>query len=78
MKLYKKPNGDVFAFESDGSQDNYIQAEMVEMSQAEIDAHLNPPKTQEQIDEELFQQFKAQKLAEQEVLLRAEYEAAKG
>lgn len=44
MKYYKNPlNGEVFAYKSDGSQDNYISPELVQMTQAEIDAHLKPP-----------------------------------
>lgn len=39
MKYYKLDN-DVFAFESDGSQDDYIKPEMVKMTQAQVDEHL--------------------------------------
>ena len=39
MKYYKL-DGDVYAFESDGSQDYFIKPDMVLMSQAEIDEHL--------------------------------------
>jgi hypothetical protein len=43
MKYYKNPTtGEVFAFEGDGSQDEYIFPELVQMTQAEIDAHLTP------------------------------------
>ena len=41
MKYYKL-NHKVYAFESDGSQDDYIKPEMVEMTIEEIDRHLNP------------------------------------
>lgn len=43
MKYFKKPDGQVFAFEADGSQDHLIVGDLVPMSQAEIDAHLAPP-----------------------------------
>ena len=49
MKYYKL-NNQVYAFESDGSQDEYIKPEMVLMTQQEVDKHINPEKylTEEQ------------------------------
>lgn len=41
MKYYKL-NKDVYAFESDGSQDAYITKDMVSMTSEEVDRHLNP------------------------------------
>jgi hypothetical protein len=38
MKLYKSPNGDVYAYETDGSQDYLIPDNFVELTQSEIDA----------------------------------------
>lgn len=43
MKYFRHTDGRVFAFESDGSQDHLITADMRAMSQAEVDAHLAPP-----------------------------------
>ena len=43
MKYFKSPTGEVFAYESDGSQDAWIKPDLVPMTQAEIEAHLNPP-----------------------------------
>jgi hypothetical protein len=43
MNYFKSPSGDVFAYESDGSQDAYIRPELVPMTPEEVDAHLNPP-----------------------------------
>lgn len=43
MKYYKK-DGLVYAFESDGSQDDYITNDHVLMNADEIDKHLNPEK----------------------------------
>jgi len=43
----------VYAFESDGSQDSSIPAGAALMSPAEVAAHISPPKTPEQIREEL-------------------------
>lgn len=43
MKYYRHFDGSVYAFESDGSQDNYITTDMLPMSQAEVGAHLAPP-----------------------------------
>lgn len=43
MKYYKLDN-DVYAFELDGSQDDYIKPDMVMMTADEIDKHVNPEK----------------------------------
>lgn len=43
MKYYKQ-NDEVFAFESDGSQDSYITKYMTKMTDAEVDRHVNPNK----------------------------------
>ena len=43
MKYYKL-NQEVYAFESDGSQDKYISKNMVKMSEDEVDRHTNPEK----------------------------------
>lgn len=43
MKYFKK-NGEVFAFESDGSQDELITEGFVKMTKSEVDRHLNPDK----------------------------------
>lgn len=49
MKYYKL-NNEVYAFEADGSQDDYIVEEMVRMTAEEVDKHINPEKyyTEEQ------------------------------
>ena len=39
MKYYKL-DSQVFAFEADGSQDDYIQDDMVKMTKAQVDEHL--------------------------------------
>ena len=51
MKYYKK-GSEVFAFENDGSQDDYITEDMVRMTPSEVDKHLNPKKYM--TDEQLF------------------------
>ena len=43
MKYYKKDN-EIFAFELDGSQDDYITEDMVKMTDDEVDHHVNPEK----------------------------------
>lgn len=43
MKYYKL-NNEVYAFESDGSQDEYITKYMTKMSDDEVDRHINPNK----------------------------------
>lgn len=52
MKYYKL-NDQVFAFESDGSQDEYIRQDMVRMTSSEVDKHLNPKKYM--TDEQLYE-----------------------
>lgn len=42
MKYFKNELGEVFAYEADGSQDAYIQPSLVRMTDAEVEAHLNP------------------------------------
>lgn len=49
MKYYKDPDGAVFAFESDGSQDECIDAGFVLMTDAEVQEHLYPTPTPDQI-----------------------------
>lgn len=51
MKYYKNRNGNVFAYELDGSQDDLI-GDKVAMTVAEVEAHINPPKTAEQLAQE--------------------------
>lgn len=48
MKFYKDINNEVFAYEEDGSQDHLI-GDKVLMTSEEVEAHINPPKTEEQI-----------------------------
>lgn len=44
MKYLKSPDtGEVFAFEEDGSQDEFIPAGLIEMTAEDVHAHLNPP-----------------------------------
>lgn len=51
MKFYKDNNNEVFAYEEDGSQDHLI-CDKVLMTAEEIELHINPPKTPEQIQAE--------------------------
>ena len=43
MKYYKK-GSEVFAFELDGSQDEYVTEDMIPMTDDEVDRHANPEK----------------------------------
>lgn len=45
---YYKLNEQVYAFEVDGSQDEYITDEMVAMTDEEVEAHLNPALSDEE------------------------------
>ena len=56
MKYYKL-NSKIYAFESDGSQDDYITKEMQLMTEYEIDRHTNPNKYL--TEEERYQQYLA-------------------
>lgn len=47
MKYYKL-NEQVYAFEADGSQDEYITSDMIAMTDEEIRAHLNPVTSDEE------------------------------
>ena len=50
MKYYKHPEtGEVFAYENEQERQEWGAPELVEMTPEEIDAHLNPPPTAEQI-----------------------------
>ena len=49
MKYYKEADGNVWAFEEDGSQDFRITETMVLMSDEEIFLHTNPPPTLEEL-----------------------------
>lgn len=54
MKYYRDPaSGEVFAYESDGSQDDLISEHLIALSEEEVNAHLNPaaaPLNREQIN----------------------------
>ena len=57
MKYYKQ-NNEVFAYEEDGSQDHLI-GDKAPMTAEEVEAHINPPKTVEQILAEKIAEAKA-------------------
>jgi hypothetical protein len=54
MKYYKNTNNEIFAYEADGSQDEFI-GDKVELSVQEIEAHLNPPLSPQQVQAEAKQ-----------------------
>lgn len=43
MKYYKNAKGEVYAYESEEDRLEYGTDDLVEMTQEEVDAHLNPP-----------------------------------
>lgn len=49
MKYYKNENNQVFAYEADGSQDDYIGEHLIKITEAEALAITNPPPTNEQL-----------------------------
>lgn len=42
MKYFKNQENTVFAFEEDGSQDEFISADLIQMTAEEVDYHLYP------------------------------------
>ena len=53
MKYYKQ-NNEVYAYEPDGSQDHLI-GDKIAMTAKEVEAHINPPKTDKQLKAEIEQ-----------------------
>ena len=51
MKFYKDIDNGVYAYEEDGSQDHLI-GDKILMTAEEVEAHINPPKTEAQIQAE--------------------------
>jgi hypothetical protein len=60
MKYFKSQSGEVFAYESDGSQDAYIKPDLVLMTKAEVEAHLNPPQPPLSADDIAARRWKAE------------------
>lgn len=50
MMYYRNPEtGEVFAYDSDKERETYGAPELVRMSDAQVQAHLNPPPSPEQV-----------------------------
>ena len=49
MKYYKNTNGDVFAYETEEDRQEWGSPDLVEMTKKEIDEHLNPTPTADQL-----------------------------
>lgn len=71
MKYYKQ-NNEVFAYELDGSQDHLI-GDKILMTEQEVEAHINPQKTEEQILAEQVQEAK-QYLADTDFKMTIDYD----
>lgn len=56
MKYYKNTNGEVFAYENETEWRVWGAQDLVEMTKKEIDAHLNPTPTAEQLLDQLKKQ----------------------
>ena len=52
MKYYKNTNGEVYAYENEAERQEWGAPDLIEMSAAEIDEHLNPTPTTEQLEEQ--------------------------
>lgn len=53
MKYFKNASGEVFAYEEDGSQDQYIPSDQTPITVSEADALRKPKKTSAQVWEEI-------------------------
>ena len=49
MKYYKDKDGNVYAYETQAERDQFGAPELVKMTKTEIEAHLNPQPTPEQL-----------------------------
>jgi hypothetical protein len=58
MKYYKDVNNNVYAYELDGSQD-YLIGDKVAMTSDEVEAHLNPSITPEQLTQNRINELKS-------------------
>ena len=56
MKYFKK-GAEVFAFEADGSQDDYITSDMVEMTAADVKKHTTPQPTPSHVWDDVLEQW---------------------
>jgi len=56
MKYYKDANENIFAFEDDGTQD-YLIGDKIALTKKEVQEHLSPTKTAEQIEADKWKQF---------------------
>ena len=74
MKYYKL-NNEVYAF--DESQGHLITPNMIAMTESEVEAHINPLPTPEQLDDAAFSEWKEQQVLDKETELRLAYEASK-
>lgn len=52
MKYYKSINNQIYAFESDGSQDAWIDPKLIPITEAEAEAIANPPPTLVQLQQQ--------------------------
>ena len=71
MKYYKE-NNEVYAYEDDGSQDHLI-GDKIKMIDEEVEAHINPPKTEAQILSEKVAEAK-QYLADTDFKMTVDYD----
>ncbi|WP_052760864.1 tail fiber assembly protein [Photorhabdus thracensis] len=51
MKYYKSKDNQVYAYESDGSQNDWIKPDLILVTEAEAMAIANPPPTPEQLQQ---------------------------
>ena len=74
-KLYKSDIGQVFEFEADGSQDGFIPKNLVPMTEAEIEAHLNPLPIAQTIEQVQAQRRAAYAVESDPIKNEADYDA---
>ena len=49
MKYYKNLKGEVYAYETEAEREQWGAPDLVEMTEAEVEAHLNPQPTPDQL-----------------------------
>lgn len=70
MKYYKSETGEVYAYKTQAERDQYGTADLVAMSQEEVESHLNPQPTQQQLVETEIAQSKAYLLSTDYIVLK--------
>ncbi|KQE95515.1 hypothetical protein [Acinetobacter lactucae] len=66
MKYYKNSRNEVLGFESDGTQDQWIDPDLILMTQEEVDRHINPEKYLNDEEKEILRLRRMPKLTKRQ------------